>query len=439
MIPPTVQIKNAELPDCPGVYFYYDRDNGLLYVGKATSLKKRVGSYFARSQEDRIAEMVRQIARINYVETPTVLEALVLEANQIKALRPKYNILQRDDKSFLFLAITNETYPRPLLLRGVELASLGVDPFAKRLSPGSRKKFLAVFGPYTSGPSLRRALAYVRRIIPWSTCRPPEEKKGGRACFDVHLKKCPGVCTGTISPSDYHKIIRHLLLFFEGKKTFLIRSLKREMEAAARVQNFEEAARLRKTIFSLEHIRDVALLRKEDMELSYLPTREEGVNLNGRMEAYDISTISGTSAVGSMVVFEDGRPVKSAYRKFRIKAVKGSNDVAMMEEVLQRRLAHSMHSGEGWPLPVLFVIDGGEGQVNRIQRLVRERGFSIPIMGIAKGFDRKQDRLVFDRKNPELVSAASRGKELFQRARDEAHRFAVQYHRQLRSKQSLGR
>ncbi len=496
MIPASIKIsgkagsgsagKNGALPDEPGVYFYYDRAGRLLYVGKATSLKRRVGSYFTKAHEARIEEMVAQIARIEYVQTPTVIEALVLEANQIKARKPTYNILQRDDKTYLYLVVTRADFPKPLLMRGLDLERLGVNPFARTLTGAAKRKFLAVFGPYTSGPSLRKALDLVRKAIPWSDCDAPTAKASGvldtafswsglspssakkqrlrlrppRPCFNVGLKKCPGVCVGAISKAEYRTIIRQLILFFRGKKTQLLRQLKKEMAGASRAMNFERAARLRNSVYALEHIQDVALITREEASLPFSrpsgiprpaglgmtppPVTDSGVNLDGRIEAYDISNISGTSAVGSMAVFENGQPDKSAYRKFRIKTVQGSNDFAMMEEVLRRRLKHA-----AWPLPQVMVIDGGEGQVAVVERVLDET-FGIPerrapnaerrphIVGLAKGFDRKQDRLVHDPADQDLARMLTAGKELFQCARDEAHRFAVSYHRVLRKKRSMG-
>ncbi len=469
-----IKIKGGRLPDEPGVYLYYDRFGKLLYVGKATSLARRVGSYFSRPLEARIEEMVGQIARIDYIQTPTVIEALVLEANEISARRPKYNILGRDDKTFLYLAITNENFPRPLLIRGHELRQMGVNPLWDGRGKVGRK-FLRVFGPYTSGRSLKMALDIIRRTIPWSICSVPPPARGGargggsgmakgrrpKPCFDSQIGKCPGVCVGAIHRADYRRIIRQLILFFEGKKSRLVRELKHEMDHAAKQLDFEDAAVLRRRLFALEHIRDIALISREDHELPFTRSTEDGtVNLLGRIEAYDISNISGTSAVGSMVVFEDGKPAKDKYRRFKIKTVKGVNDVAMLEEVMRRRLARISHlpdlstealakvegglrgvgvqrSNASWELPDLMIIDGGEPQVNRVQAILEELGVCIPIVGIAKGSNRKQDRLVFDRGDEELLRVAVRGKELFQRARDEAHRFAIQYHRKLRSRNSL--
>lgn len=433
MIPKQIKLKNSELPDAPGVYFYYGQKDHLLYVGKATSIKRRVVSYFVKAHpstslraDGRIGEMVSQIARIDYHETPTVIEALILEANEIQARRPKYNILGRDDKTFLYLVITDEPFPRPQLIRGHELKT--------------RKKYSHVFGPYTSSRSLKMAMDMIRGGIPWSTCQPGQR----RACFDAQIGKCPGVCTGKISRTEYRRVIKQLILFFEGKKAKLERDLKKEMARAAKALRFEEAVILRRRVYALEHIQDIALISREDYELPF--TKKEtidAIDLMGRIEAYDISNISGTSATGSMVVFEEGKPAKNLYRKFKIKTVHGANDVACMEEVVRRRLKRATRptmatrATKNWELPEIMIIDGGEPQVNRVQEVLDELGVEVPIIGIAKGFDRKQDRLVFDSTNQELQRVATRGKELFQRARDEAHRFAVKYHRVLRSKRSI--
>ena len=438
-IPAYIKIKNHELPDEPGVYFYYDKQDKLLYIGKATSLQRRVGSYFSKAHDNRIAEMVSKITRIDYEQTPTVIEALVLEANQIKQLRPYYNILEQDDKSFLYLVITNELYPRPKLLRGHELKHLGINPFQKHLTVQAKKHFLAVFGPYTSSRSLKMALDLIRKSIPWSMCEPPEITGKRKPCFYVHLKKCPGVCTGSISKQAYRKIIRDLILFFQGKKGQIIRLFKKEMMKAIKEERFEEAGQFQKKIFALEHITDIALITKDETiwkGTSFM----NGIDLSSRIEGYDISNISGTSSVGSMVVFEHGKPAKALYRKFKIKTVKGPNDVGMLEEVLRRRLRHV---GNGFkPFPTLIIIDGGEGQIHRVMEVLKEFDLAIPVIGIAKGFDRKQDRFVYDVRNDYDVrnglklflteSAIKQGKELFQQIRDEAHRFAVEYHRKVR-------
>ena len=440
MIPEVITILHNALPDAPGVYFYYDQQGKLLYVGKATSLKKRVGSYFSgKAKHPRTAELVRKIVEIKYTQTPSVIEALVLEANQIRLHKPPYNILGRDDKSFIYLCITNEDFPKPVLMRGLDLERIGIQPFSKHLSLKARRRFLAVYGPYLSGRSLKTALDLVRKTIPWSTCNPPELTGSTRPCFDAQIGKCPGVCSGAIDKKTYRRHIKKLMLFFEGKKDRLLKQLTREMNAAARRSDFEAAADLRDRVFALEHIQDIGLLMREEFTHD-LPEPAVGhINALGRIEAYDIANISGTSNVASMVVFEGGKPNKNEYRKFRIKGFEGANDVGAMEEVMRRRLARlpsAEATKEAWPLPDLLIIDGGEGQVNRVEQVLRELKLDIPVIGIAKGFDRKQDRLVFDKSNAELRRVAEAFKPTLQKARDEAHRFAGVYHRVLRGKRS---
>lgn len=440
MIPPHIKILHNALPDTPGVYFYYNNEGKLLYVGKATSLKKRVGSYFVgKEKHPRTAELVSKIVEIKYVQVPTVIEALVLEANQIRTHKPPYNILGRDDKSFIYLCITNEDFPKPVLMRGLDLERLGIQPFSKRLSLKARRQFLAVYGPYLSARQLKMALELIRRTIPWSTCNPPEVTGTSRPCFDAQIGKCPGVCSGAIDKKTYRRNIKKLMLFFEGKKDALLRQLKREMDVAAKKSQYELAAKLRDRVFALEHIQDIGLLMKEEFTYDMPEPAAGHINALGRVEAYDIANISGTSNVASMVVFEGGKANKQQYRKFRIKGFEGANDVGAMEEVMRRRMSHvpsTDNPKDAWPMPDLLVIDGGEGQVNRVEQVLRELKLQIPVVGIAKGFDRKQDRLVYDKSNPELRRVTSAFKEVFQKARDEAHRFAGAYHRNLRGRQS---
>ncbi|MFH1433806.1 MAG: excinuclease ABC subunit UvrC [Candidatus Uhrbacteria bacterium] len=454
-IPDSIKIKNKKLPDEPGVYFYYDSKGKLLYIGKATSLKKRVGSYFTKAHEQRTERLVSEITCIDYIETPTVIEALVLEANQIKKYEPPYNILMRDDKSFLYLVITNEDFPKPVLMRGLELERLGVDPFSTKMSKKAEQKFLRVFGPYTSGRNLRTALELVRKIIPWSTCEPPSVSGRNKACFNYHIRRCPGVCTGAISKTEYRKIIRQLILFFEGKKGQLLKQMVRDMKKASKELRFEDAQDIKRNIFALEHIQDIALVTSDFNRRGPLtpPESESYINVMGRIEGYDISNISGTSAVGSMVVFEEGKPAKGEYRKFKIKGmlpmsfrtssrkkplkgIRNLGDVAMLEEMIRRRLARAEKMHKAWPLPEIMIIDGGKGQVNIVRLILDELGLDIPVIGLAKGFDRKQDRLVYNSADLELGRVASNNKELFQRVRDESHRFAIKYHRVVRSRRS---
>jgi excinuclease ABC subunit C len=416
-IPEYVKLKENELPPRPGVYFMKDATGHVMYVGKATSLRARVSSYFVRPADDRIADMVKKIRAIDWEETPTAVEALILESKHIKKLQPPYNVRDKDDKSRIHLAFTREDYPRPVLVREYELAHM------------PKGQFLKTFGPFGSAGAVQAALDALRKAFPWSTCRPGR----GRPCFYVHLGQCPGVCTGDISSREYRAIIRGLMSYFAGKRGEVVRSFKRNMKAAAEREDFETAARYRDRLWALDHIRDMALIKRDDVEMSAF------VDVFGRIEGYDISNIGGQDSVGSMVVFKDGRAKKSDYRRFRIRTVEGPNDTAMLEEVLRRRFARAEAGNEkggtvrtAWSIPDLILIDGGKGQLNVAKRVLSEYGLNIPLVGIAKGFDRKQDELVYDKKDIELARLVQAFKPLLQQVRDEAHRFAVAYHRTLR-------
>jgi excinuclease ABC subunit C len=414
MIPKNVKVKNKKLPDAPGVYLMKDAKGSVMYIGKAASLKRRVTSYFQKAHDARIQDMVSQIRKIDYIERPTAIEALILEANLIKHYWPRYNVREKDNKSFLYLVITKEEFPKPLLIRGHELGS------------DANKKYKAVFGPYTSPKSLRAALDLVRKVFAWSTCTPGMR----RPCFYYHLKQCPGVCIGVADKKAYQKSIRDLIRFFDGKKDGLLKSYKNEMKKVSKEKKFEQAAAYRNKIYFLEHIQDVAILKREDVDVDKIKMGEGTVNLFGRIEGYDVSNISGTSTVASMVVFQQGAPAKSEYRKFRIRSVKGSDDIAALKEALTRRFRNK------WKHPDLILIDGGRGQVNVANRVVRELGYGIPVIGIAKGPTRKKVELICDQKHLDLCRLCEQFKDLLVQVRDEAHRFAVKYHRQVRAKRS---
>lgn len=382
------------LPDSPGVYLMKSAAGKLLYVGKAANLKRRVSSYFMRDQDPRIAKLVSEIAKIDFIKTDTAIEALILEADLIKRYKPPFNIKDKDDKSFLFAEITKEKFPRVLLVRG------------KSEAKGTR------FGPFTSPSQAREALRIIRKIFPYGIH--PAEKIGTykKPCFEAEIGLCPGTCVGAISRSDYLKNVRNIKLFLSGKKERIISNLEKEMREAAKELEFERAAALKKKIFSLKHIQDIALISAE--------TPEEGGSL--RIEGYDISNISGTSAVGSMVVFKGGKPLKDDYRLFKIASIMGANDPAMMKEVISRRLKHS------WPLPDLILVDGGITQIEAARAALDEAGISLPVAGIAKGPERKRTDISGD-PIPEGIELKT-----LIAVRDEAHRFAIGFHRRLRSK-----
>jgi len=418
----TIKKQLKLLPKKPGVYYFKDNHGKIIYVGKAGSLSSRVSSYFQKGHEVRIEKLVGEIKKIDYKTTPSVLEALILEANEIKRLNPKYNVKEKDDRSFLYVVFTKDKFSKVQFVRGHELKKIG------------EKKFKKVFGPYVSATSVRAALKILRKIFAFSNCEPGQK----RPCFYYHIKQCPGVCIGEISASDYAKIIHRLGLVFSGKKKTLLSEMKHEMKEKSKQENFEEATKLRNQIFALEHIRDVAVLTKDDVTdyvgRGLAPRHQDAINIFGRIEGYDISNISGVETVGSMVVFENGESKKSEYKKFKIKTIKGANDVGMLREMLERRFSRVEKRKEkteksGWGLPDLVLIDGGRGQINVALEILVLKHLNIPVIGIAKGFDRKQDRLIFDKKNPELERVVEQYKNLLLQVRDEAHRFAISYHR----------
>ncbi len=427
-----------KMPDTPGVYLMKDADGRVLYVGKAANLRRRVASYFERPHEVRIETLVRKIAAIDHKKTDTALEALILEAELIKTLTPPFNVREKDDKSFLYIEITREKFPRVLLVRG-------------RGGGSGTRGTGRQFGPFTSASSAREALRILRKIFPWSTHDPERIGKFARPCFDYEIGLCPGTCVGAVTREEYMKNIRRLELFLEGKKKRLVRSLEKDMNAASRKMEYEAAEKLRRQIFALKHIRDTALISDSEVLAFWGPGAKgaRGGSMDAaapdggyRIEGYDISNISGTDAVGSMVVFINGEPDKNEYRKFKIKTIFTPNDVGMLTEVLERRFRHfgnaagssdkktGRESGSGWRLPDLVLIDGGIAQANAARRVMLRAGLRIPLVGIAKGPERKRN---------DILGAVPKwtNKATLIRVRNEAHRFAIGYHKALRSRRAI--
>jgi excinuclease ABC subunit C len=276
------------LPDAPGVYFFRDEEGGILYIGKATSLKDRVRSYFnpdlMATRGLRLVTMVTLAKTVTFQETGSVLEALLLESKFIKEHTPIYNTKEKDDKSFTCVVITKEEFPRVLVMR--------IRDYEKRFT---KKEVTTVYGPFASLSQLREAMKIIRRMFPYrDTC----EVGSNKPCFNAQLKLCPGVCVGKISQVEYKKNISNIRKLFEGKKTEIKASLEKDMKEYAKRQMFEKAATARNTLFALDHIKDISLI-KEDEILSFK-------NNNFRIEGYDVAHISGTSRVGVMVVMEGG-------------------------------------------------------------------------------------------------------------------------------------
>ncbi len=328
--------KIKKLPDSPGVYFF-TRGREILYIGKATSLRDRVRSYFSSnlleaSRGGRIVQMLALAIGVRHQRTDSVLEALLLESVLIKKHQPKYNTREKDDKSYWYVVVTKEIWSRVLMIRGKDLLQEDEN---------------SAFGPFPNASELRAALQLIRKILPYrDKCKPLIGKK----CFNAQIGLCPGVCAGTITPLAYRRRIGHLKLLLAGRVRPLIARLTREMRATARQHDFEKSAQLRDQIRALEHIQDVGLIKNS---VSTMSRRRLDMNLdmNFRVEAYDIAHLGGASAVGVMVVAEGGELKKEDYRKFKVNY--GADDLANLREVLERRLAH-----REWLKPDLIVVDG---------------------------------------------------------------------------------
>lgn len=405
-------LQQFDLPDNPGVYTFRDKDGAILYIGKATSLQSRVRSYFApdlvETRGPRLVKMLELATAITWEETDSVLEALILEANEIKQHLPPYNVDEKDNKSFNYVVITKEVFPRVVLVRGREL-----------FQSWEERDILHLFGPFPHGGQLKEALKLVRDIFPYrDKCTPCTSTRFDlvsykvepcRPCFDAQLGRCPSVCSGKISEEEYAKTIRHIAQLFSGKKKSLLSDLEREMKGYAKNEEFEKASEAKRQIAALTHIRDVALIKAT--------SRVSSGGSGMRIEGFDIAHTGGSDTVGIMVVIMDGEVSKSDVRKFRVRSVT-NNDPAALAEIVSRRLNHSE-----WPLPRLFVIDGGKAQVGAVERVLKEAGIEIPIVGVVK--DEKHRPRSF---LGESSIIKSHQREILL-ADAEAHKQAINYHR----------
>lgn len=405
--------KLSQLSDSSGVYIFYNLKKEIIYVGKASSLRSRVKSYFAGKKSPRpIEEMIHEVVDLKTESTDSALEAAILEGYYIKKHHPKYNIQWRDDKSWNYIGVSKDQFPKILTIRQHELTA------------DKKKEFKYLFGPYP-GLNTKEALRLLRKIFIFSTCEPHAK----RPCFYYQLGQCLGVCTGDISAKDYvSKVILPLRLFLGGKKKLLIKKIEKEMKVAAKIENFEEAARLRNQLYHLQKIQDIALLNESFMKDKIFG----GDNLVKRIEGYDISNLGASDKVGSMVVFDEAGPVKSQYRKFKIKTVQGQSDVDCLAEVLERRLKHSE-----WTLPDIFLIDGGLPQVNKAKTVLRAAHIHTPIVGIAKGAERKRNDFLVVTDSSQIKQWIRDNKILLIKVRDEAHRFAITFNRAQRKLKRL--
>lgn len=540
---PALREKISLLPDTPGVYTYYDARGTVIYVGKAKNLKRRVSSYFNRTHDSvRTNLLVRAIADMSYIVVPTEQDALNLENSMIKEYQPRYNVLLKDDKSYPWIVVTNELYPRVFLTRD-------------HVKDGSR-----YYGPYTNVSVAKTVIDLISELYPIRTCRlaitPEYLRRGkGRLCLNYHLHKCQGCCVGAITPAQYGEYIERIKQILRGETHELMQYLRERMQELAAELRFEEAQELKEkydlivryrsrsvivsqTIDEIDvlgvddadrdvyinymHVRHGAVVRsvtlryrrrldetvgqllayaldeiKSTLGVDYhevvvealpevdmpgvtftVPQRGDKAKLlevsrqNARqtktddlkllakhdpeartikllermradfhlddiprhIECFDNSNIQGSNPVASCVVFRDGRPSKKDYRHFKIKTVEGPNDFASMKEVLTRRYTRMMQEGED--LPQLIVVDGGKGQLSVAVEALDEIGLrgTIAIVGIAK----RLEEIYFPGDSlPLYIDKTSESLRVIQALRDEAHRFGITFHRDLRSKSQI--
>ncbi len=419
-------VKNLDIPKEPGSYQYYNADGKLIYIGKAVDLRSRVLSYWRSSANHTPAkaQMLTEIASIEWIVTDSEIEALLLEANLVKKHQPYYNVLLRDDKRFQYVHISlDDEIPGIFLTRTI----------------GKTGRY---FGPFVSGLAIRETVKALRHIWPYCTMR----RATGKPCFYYQINRCLGPCGNKVTRKEYmDKVIKPLIMFFEGRKDNVIREWHAEKRRLEKAGKLEEAARIDYYVAQmrqvLENTKVLSAAEKYANDTVELAKIMGLPRVPDRIEGYDISNTFGLQAVGSLVVFRDGEADKSQYRKFKIRleadtSDRKKGDVWMLTEMLERRFTND------WPLPDLIIVDGGKAQLNAATRVLKRHKLDIPLMGISKGEGLRSakapDKLFFPGQSTPLeLSLSSPALHLIKRVRDEAHRFAITFHRERRSKAFL--
>lgn len=406
----------------PGVYLFLDSTNEVLYVGKAKNLKDRVSSYFAKSAQlsPKTKILVSKTKKIKTFAVPSEIEALLLEAKYIKKHKPKYNSRLTDGKAYPLIRIIKDTFPKVLIARK------------------TNDKNSIYFGPFPNSSAVWTVLRTTRKIFPYQSVVNHPKKQ----CLYYHLGLCP--CPEIFGEKkEYRQNIKHLIDFLNGKTKKVIKNLVSEREKLSRNEEFEKAHDIQKKLEAIEYVTNpvyktfdykVNASLPEESSRKQINELVKELNLNcvfvkklKRIECYDISNISGKSATGSMVVFINGEKETSQYRRFKIRGVdRLPNDFAMMQEVVERRIRH-----KEWEFPDLIIVDGGKGQVSSAVAGLKKQGVIIPVIGLAK----REETIVTSNFNEIKLPKDSEALKLLMRIRDEAHRFAIKYHRLLRSKE----
>lgn len=424
------EFKKHKLPETPGVYFFLDKKHTgkllpkkelILYIGKATILKDRVGSYFSSdlisTRGVKIQSMIENAKDIFFLKTSSVLEAIILEAKYIKEFQPYFNTKEKDDKSHSFVIFTDESFPRVLIVRGREM---------------DKYKFSKSFGPFVSKVELIEIMRIIRKIFPFrDKCDLPPKKILGREflninlkpCFNYQIGLCPGVCIGKISEKDYQKNLESIEKILSGENKKLTDSLEKDMNKFAKEKDFEKAKEARDKIFSLNHLKEISLIKNYE---------EDEIDTNSfRIEAYDVAHISGSNRVGVMVVVESGEIKKSEYKKFKL-TEKVNDDLRGLAEILERRFAH-----KEWRFPNLIVIDGGKTHLkfakNLLKNILTKKEFEeTKILSVVKDDKHKAREILFQSAVEKLEK--EKYHKLIVLANSEAHRFALTYYKLLRNK-----
>jgi excinuclease ABC, C subunit domain protein len=410
--------KLKTLPSSPGVYFHKNADGEIIYVGKAAVLKNRVRQYFQHSEKDtKTAALVREIAMTDWIVVDTEMDALFLESEMIKRYLPKWNILLRDDKTVSYVRIDLKSeVPYVTLTRNPE---------------GDDAEYI---GPFYAKRTVADALRILRKVFPYYI-KPYDGKK----TLDTDLGLTPGIEVGKSTPVAYKKQLKNLIRYLNGERKALLRDLEVQMKASAKAGDYEEAALLRNQLFGLQDLRKkIVFSNKEFMDISSDQALNQLKDLLGlerppkRIEGYDISHQSGENVVGSMVVFINGVSDRAEYRKFKLHHQK-NDDTNNLREIIERRLKH-----EKWEYPDLIILDGGEGQLNAVKDLLAEA--KIPVIGRNKSGDHTRNAavvIVVPDKGSFEINPNSHMAKLIARIDEEAHRFAITYHRLLKRKNML--
>ncbi len=405
------ELIKAKLPDAPGVYFWHDKEGNILYIGKATNLKDRTLSYFSKDLINtrglKVLNMVLMADHVTWQETGSVLEALLLENVLIKKHQPIYNSKEKDNKTYTCVVITKEEYPRVLTMR--------VREYEKRfVTKNSIEKVDKVYGPFSNGTQLRDAMKIIRKMFPYrDRCEVGQVKP----CFNASIKLCPGTCVGMITKEEYKNTIKNIKNLFEGKRETIKRDLEKQMSAYAKTMEFEKAAHVRNTLYALDHIKDVSLIKNEEV----MDWKDKAF----RIEAYDVAHISGGSRVGVMTVIIDGKKATDEYRKFKLDE-KTNDDYQGIRDMMKRRFAHTE-----WELPDLVVFDGGEGQKSAGEAALATLGLNIQTCSVVKDKSHKARDILTDYPHIKKYEKA------ILLANYESHRFAINYHKLLRDKTFL--